>query len=123
MSPALATTYYLVGSAFLLLTIGIIWQTCVLNNIISQMGQSLSQERRRLQCLMYVFSISFLGISVFYITNVATDLKCTGRSDCIRFNALILTASIMLCFDWTPMMVLYIQHYRSSNETLKQQRN
>lgn len=83
-------TYYVVSSQFILLTLLIIWHTISLNKIISVMGNRLQKEKRRLKILKIVFSISYVGVSTYYIMQVLFDLKCTHYNSCVRFEDLMI---------------------------------
>ena len=92
-------TYYVVASQFVVLTLLIIWHTMCLNKIISKMGDRLLKEQRRLRILKIAFSISYIGISTYYIIRAATDLNCTNRDSCVRFEDLMMLCFVQICFD------------------------
>ena len=63
----MVATYYVVASQYVVLALLIIWHTISLNKIISVMGDRLQKEQKRLKILKIVFSISYVGVSVYYI--------------------------------------------------------
>ena len=113
-------TYYFVGIQFVILTILIFWQTCSLIKIIKVMGNRLAREQTRLRALMIMFAISYIGTSTYYIGQVATDLHCTLKTSCVRFNDFIIRAFVQLFFDILPISYLYYQHWGTSKDSLKQ---
>jgi len=45
----------------------VVWQTVVLTKMMKSMGRLLEDERRRLQNLMIIFSISYIGNCCYYL--------------------------------------------------------
>ena len=112
-------TYYFVGVQFIILTILIIWQTTALILIIRVMGTRLAREQIRLRRLMIIFALSYVGTSTYYICQVVTDLHCTSKISCVRFNDFVVRAGVQFLFDLIPFAVLYYQHFRTSRDSLQ----
>ena len=87
-------TYYFVGVQYIILTVLIIWQTTALILIIRVMGTRLKREQERLRRLMVIFAISYVGTSTYYICQVVTDLHCTWKVSCVRFNDFVVRAGV-----------------------------
>ena len=104
-------SYYVSATMFLLLTVLIIWQTIALINIIKIMGDLLKKEQARLKILMVTFSLSYLGLSTYYIVQAYTDLNCSKWFECVRFVDLASISFVLFFFDVIPLSVLYYQHY------------
>lgn len=99
--------YYFVGVMYLLLTVMLVWLTCLITGILKGMGRLLQNERQRLIYLMIIFTFSYLGSSVYYIFSVATKLHCTSSKSCVRFGDLMLSCVFSLICDLIPLSVLY----------------
>ena len=96
----------------------IIWHTFALINVIKVMGVRLTKERKRLRVLMTVFSISYIGTSAYYITQVATKLYCVLPRECVRLLDLMVQSGVQLCFDVAPIAILYLQHFYITRESM-----
>ena len=114
-------TYYFVGIQFIILTVLIIWQTTALILIIRVMGTRLAREQIRLRRLAIIFAFAYIGTSTYYICQVATDLHCTWKYSCVRFNDFVVRSGVQFCFDLVPFALLYYQHYVTSRDSLQQQ--
>ena len=66
---------------------------------------------------MFMFAISYVGTSSYYICQVATHLHCTKRKECVRFDDFIIMACVQFFFDVVPISFLYYQHYHTSQES------
>ena len=84
------------------------------------MGNRLAKEKQRLNILMIVLAISYVGTSLFYLIQVATQLNCTRYDLCSRFTNVMLRCGIQFFFDIIPIAVLYHQHYQTSQSSLNQ---
>lgn len=115
----MVASYYVVASQFIVLTFLIIWQTVSLINIIKIMGDRLEKERARLRILMAAFSVSYMGLTSYYIIQAVTSLNCTNYSSCVRFIDLMAISGVLFFCDLIPTGVLYWQHYQTSSESLR----
>ena len=78
-------SYVFVSAQFIILTVLILWQTCLLIKVIKIMGTRLATEQSRLKILMYIFAFSYILVGVYYILRVSFGLACTNDDACIRF--------------------------------------
>ena len=67
----------------------------------------LTNERARLRILMTIFSMSYIGISGYYVIQVVTDLHCMLPEECVRFEDLVLNVICAFFCDIIPIGVLY----------------
>ena len=113
-------SYWFVSVQFILLTVLILWQTCLLIRVIRIMGNRLAAEQSRLKILMYIFAFSYILVGGYYIFRVTLGLSCTNLQECIRFQDLMVKVGIQFLFDVLPMAVLFYQHYKTSKQSLYQ---
>ena len=65
------------------------------------------KERKRLEVLMFIFVLSYVGTSAYFIADVMRKLDCTGTDECKPFIDLMWMCGIFLVCDVVPMAELY----------------
>ena len=94
------------------LTILLLWGTQSIINLTNLMGERLKGEAKFLRLIMWIFSLSYVGIACFYFYQLVIGMPCRQLYQCNTFSSIMQLMTLALLWDFLPNAALYYCHFK-----------
>ena len=112
-------TFYIIFVAFMILTGALFLSTFQILNLVEKIEDDLRKETQFLKLIMWIFSLTYNLVGIYYLINVILKIRChsTSLNNCYRLGHIWVICFICLVCDALPNMSLYLCHYKAMRGT------